>query len=47
MGLHLGKYQLKPGFKQEYETLKDQMKAKKAIGDFHNRVKLNKIKQVT
>ena len=35
---------LKPQFKQEYETLKDQLKAKKAFADFHSKVVYNKIK---
>jgi hypothetical protein len=36
---------LKPQYKHKYETLKDQLKAKKAFADFHSRLVTSKVKQ--
>ena len=36
---------LKPKYKHEYETMKDKLKAKKAIADFHDKIIMNQYKQ--
>ena len=36
--MHLGKHMLKPKYKHEFETLKDQVKAKRTLADFHSKI---------
>ena len=36
--MYIGKHMLKPKFKHEFETLKDQVNAKKTLADFHSKI---------